>query len=92
VECNYEDSAPGKEQEGSTLAASPFYSSTFPGVGVSGLYSYPIGYYADYNISRNLFYGVFSLQGAPGTVHDQLIKWAEVLVEQRLESYANKSE
>lgn len=62
VECNYEDTAPGVGQKSVTLAA-PFYSQIFSGIGLNGLYSYPIGFYADYNISRNLFYGLYSLQG-----------------------------
>jgi hypothetical protein len=63
VECNFEDSAPGESASAGLLAA-PFYSQIFSGIGLNGLYSYPIGYYADYNISRNLYYGVFSLQGS----------------------------
>lgn len=62
AECNYEDTAPGVGQKSALLAA-PFYSQVFSGVGLNGLYSYPIGYYADYNITRNLFYGLYSLQG-----------------------------
>jgi hypothetical protein len=63
VECNYEDSAPGvNPQDG--LKAAPFFPSIFSGVGLHGLLSYPIGYYADYNTSRNLYYGIFSLQGS----------------------------
>ena len=62
-ECNYYDTAPGQDQKAALLAA-PFYSQIFSGVGLNGMYSYPIGYYADYNISRNLFFGIFSLQGS----------------------------
>lgn len=90
VDCNYGDMAQG-QRSGEAPVGAPFYSSTFPGVGVSGLYSYPIGYYSDYDISRNLFYGVMSLHGKRDKHHDLLVKWAETIVEQRLK-YANKSE
>jgi len=62
VECNFDDSAPG-EGPAQALLAAPFYSKIFSGV-VNGLYTYPVGYYSDYNISRNLYFGTYSLQGA----------------------------
>lgn len=62
TECNYNDSAPG-EGAGQVLQAAPFYSKMFGGV-INGLYTYPLGYYSDYNVSRNLYYGTYSLQGA----------------------------
>jgi len=63
VECNFGDTAPTQKQEG-TLLGSPFYSQHFAGIGLDGLYSYPLGFYADYNISRNTYYGIYSLQGS----------------------------
>ena len=63
VECSYGDTAAG-EHSTSTLIASPFYSQIFSAIGMEGLYSYPLGYYADYNTSRNAYYGIYSLQGA----------------------------
>jgi len=62
VVCNYEDAAPGIGP--TPFLGSPFYSRVMSGIALDGLYSYPIGYYADYNISRNLFYGNMSLQGS----------------------------
>jgi hypothetical protein len=62
VECNYNDSAPG-EGSAQALQAAPFYSKVFNG-GINGLFTYPVGYYTDYNLSRNLYYGTYSLQGA----------------------------
>jgi hypothetical protein len=62
VECNFEDTAPGVPA--ANLVGAPFYSQVFTGSGGSGLYSYPVGYYADYNTSRNLFFGMYSLQGS----------------------------
>lgn len=62
VECNYNDSAPG-EGAAQALQAAPFYSKIFNG-SINGLFTYPIGYYTDYNISRNLYYGTYSLMGS----------------------------
>lgn len=62
VECNFGDTAP-TQKEKSILLGSPFYSQHFAGIGLDGLYSYPLGFYADYNISRNTYYGIYSLQG-----------------------------
>ncbi len=63
VECNYEDTAPGQSNR-SIAQPAPAYSQLFSGVGLNGLYSYPIGYYADYDLSRNNFYSLMSLQGS----------------------------
>lgn len=62
VECNYDDSAPG---QGSVQALNtpPFYSKVFTD-SINGLYTYPVGFYSDYNVSRNLYFGTYSLQGA----------------------------
>lgn len=62
VECNFDDSAPG-QGPGQALLAAPFYSKIFSGV-LNGLYTYPVGFYSDYNVSRNLYYGTYSLQGS----------------------------
>ena len=89
-ECNYYDTAPGQGQE-SALLGSPFYSQIFAGLGLNGLFTYPIGYYADYNISRNLFYGIFSLQGEQR--RELFKKIADKAVEQaELEKAGNKNE
>lgn len=63
VDCNFGDTAAGQTASG-TLLGSPFYSQFFAGIGLDGLYSYPLGFYGDSNISRNLFYGIYSLQGS----------------------------
>ena len=62
VDCNYGDAASG-QPESAVLLGSPAYSKHFTGVSLDGLYSYPLGYLADYNISRNSFYGIYSIQG-----------------------------
>ena len=61
VECNFRSNAPGISERG--LLGAPFYSKVYNNVGLDGMYSYPLGYYADNNISRNLYYGIYSLLG-----------------------------
>lgn len=86
VECNYEDVAPG---EGfSNVLAAPFYSQIFSGIAMNGLYSYPIGYYSDYNVSRNLYYGIYSLTS--GKEQEDMEKYAKFLIDiGRLEKDGN---
>ncbi len=76
VECNYEDTAPGQTNN-AVMEAAPSYSQLFSGVGLNGLYSFPIGYYADYDLSRNSFYGLMSLCSADKEeLQDLLVKMA----------------
>lgn len=63
VECNWGSTAPGVGA-GDALEGSPFYSRVYNNIAYDGLYSYPLGWYADNNISRNLFYGIYSVQGS----------------------------
>jgi len=62
VNCDFGDVAQG--MGGPAFAGSPLYSQTFSGVGLDGLYAFPMGFYADNNESRNLFQGLFSLLGS----------------------------
>lgn len=87
VECNYDDSAPG-EGGGQALQAAPFYSKIFNGIGANGLYTYPVGFYSDYNVSRNMYYGTYSLQGAE---RRDLLKMAAEEIATRVR-YTNTSE
>lgn len=59
VDCSYGDTAAGVQQSGSLLG-SPMYAKHFTGVGLDGLYSIPLAYYSDGNISRNLFMSLYS--------------------------------
>jgi hypothetical protein len=61
VECNHDDTAPG-QGAGQSLMPAPFYSKMFNGV-ITGLMTYPSGYLADYNVSKNSYFGTYSLQG-----------------------------
>ncbi len=61
VNCDYGDV--GQGMGAPAFAGSPLYAQTFSGVGLDGLYAFPLGFYADNNESRNLFQGLFSLLG-----------------------------
>jgi hypothetical protein len=61
VECNWHSNAPGITEKG--ILGAPFYSKVYNNIGLDGIYSYPLGYYADNNISRNMYYGLYSLMG-----------------------------
>lgn len=63
VECNQDSNAPGVSPE-KGMTPSPFYSKVYDNIAYDGLYSYPMGWYGDNNISRNLYYGAYSLQGS----------------------------
>lgn len=73
VNCDFGDSAAGMGDV--AFSGSPLYAQTFSGQGLSGLYAFPLGFYADNNQSRNLFQGLFSLVGNFDT---NLIKNGEI--------------
>jgi len=62
VDCDFGDT--GQGQKSVPYSGSPLYPQTFSGIGLDGLYGYPLGYYADNNESRNLFFGLFSFLGS----------------------------
>ncbi len=62
VECNFGSHDQGISDKG--LQPSPFYSKVYDNIAYDGLYSYPMGWYGDNNISKNLYYGEYSLQGS----------------------------
>jgi hypothetical protein len=86
VNCNFGDTGAGTHIP--TLSGSPLYPQTFSGIGLDGLYAFPLGFYADNNESRNLFQGLFSLVGSD--VYE-IIKEA-VAVDELLKSIAEKLE
>lgn len=61
VNCDFGDT--GQGMHAPAFQGSPLYPQTFSGIGLSGLYAFPLGFYADNNESRNLFQGLFSLVG-----------------------------
>lgn len=62
VNCDFGDTAAGMKSP--AFVGSPLYAQTFAGIGLDGLYAFPLGFYADNNQSRNLFEGLFSLIGS----------------------------
>ena len=68
VDCDYSDT--GQGQQSADWAGSPLYPHTFTGIGYDGLYGYPLGFYADNNQSRNLFFGLFSFVGKEGECYN----------------------
>lgn len=62
VECNWGSNAPGIMP--GEILGSPFYSKVYNNVALDGIFSYPLGFYGDLNISRNLYYGIYSLLGS----------------------------
>ncbi len=58
VDCNYGDTAAGISKEVS-FVGSPFYSQIFNGIGMGGLYNYPVSYQTDGSEYRNLYYGIY---------------------------------
>jgi hypothetical protein len=61
VNCDFGDVGAGMDTP--AFSGSPLYAQTFSGVGLDGLYAFPLGFYGDNNSSRNLFQGLFSLLG-----------------------------
>ena len=61
VNCDFGDAGAGMNTP--AFSGSPLYAQTFSGIGLDGLYAFPLGFYADNNESRNLFQGLFSLLG-----------------------------
>lgn len=86
VECNWDTEAAGDTQH-ATLRGSPFYYKHFSGIGLDGLYSYPLGYYSDNSIDRGMYYGMYSLEGISSNESDEIVKDAE-----DSDKPANKSE
>lgn len=73
VDCDFGDTGQGFNSV--NFRGSPLYPQTFHGIGLDGLYGYPLGYYADNNESRNLFFGLFNLLGY--TSVEEIIKLAD---------------
>lgn len=61
VECSWNTDTAGISDTGA-IVGSPYYYKNFSGIGTDGLYSYPLGYYADNSIDRGLYYGMYSLE------------------------------
>jgi len=73
VDCDFGDTGEGFRSV--PFRGSPLYPQTFSGIGLDGLHSYPLGFYADNAESRNLFFGLFSLLGH--NTAEELVKLAD---------------
>lgn len=62
VDCDHGDT--GQGQNSVPYRGSPLYPRTFSGIGLDGIYGYPLGMYSDNNESRNIFFGLFSFLGS----------------------------
>lgn len=58
VECSYGTATEGLPD--TVPFAAPFYAKTYNDTSIDGINTAPIGYYADHDMSRNLFYGIWS--------------------------------
>ncbi len=73
VECNWGASDEGTAQRGA-LVGSPFYYKHYSGIGLDGLYSYPLGYYTDNSIDRGMYYGMYSIESTGESDEDGIKK------------------
>ena len=60
--------------DGNAIVGSPFYYNHFSGVGMDGLYSYPLGFYSEQPVDRTV--GTYSLENpnASEDAKDKIIK------------------
>lgn len=82
VDCNWETNTAGQGLE-TTLEGSPWYYKHFSGIGMDGLYSYPLGYYSDNSIDRGTYYGNYSVESIASTESNELIKETGELPDQQ---------
>lgn len=80
VECGYDQSGlvqnPG-------FNGSPLFTKMYGGIGLDGLYSYPLNYYSDNVPDRGLYYGKYNLE-SPGSAENDLVKEAQRIIEKML--------
>lgn len=76
VECNWMASDAGTTQQGA-LVGSPFYYKHYSGIGLDGLYSYPLGYYTDNSIDRGMYYGMYSIESTGESGQENIKKEAD---------------
>lgn len=81
VDCNWQTNTAG-EPGNPALRGSPWYYKHFSGVGMDGLYSYPLGYFSDNSIDRGMYYGMYSIESVSSKEELDIVKDAEELAEQ----------
>jgi len=79
VDCSWQTSTAG--EAGTALEGSPWYYKNFSGVGIDGLYSYPLGYFSDNSIDRGMYYGMYSVESIASERKRDIVKDAEELAE-----------
>lgn len=82
VDCNWGTETAG-EGGGTALEGSPWYYKNFSGVGIDGLYSYPLGYFSDNSIDRGMYYGMFSIENVSSKDEENITKDAKELADKR---------
>ena len=90
VDCSWGDTAAGLGK-GPDLQGQPAYSQMYSGIGMQGINSFPLGFLSDMNISRNLYMGLYSLQGSPAR-KIELLKLANDLLKERANKIASNEE
>jgi hypothetical protein len=64
VECGFKFGSSDGNSNDSVPFPAPFYAKNYDNSAFDNMSTFPIGYYADYDLSRNLYYGLYSLQGS----------------------------
>lgn len=80
VECNFGSKGIG----GASFHPAPYYTKVYNNTAYDDLFSYPVGYYADANISRNLYYSIYSLNSEEE--REQLVKISNEFIKMLVES------
>jgi hypothetical protein len=80
VDCSFETEAAG-ETGNAAFEGTPWYYKHFSGVGMDGLYSYPLGYFSDNSIDRGMYYGMFSIESISSEDEPDIVKDAEELAD-----------
>lgn len=74
VDCSWNEYG---EHNKSVPKGSPFYAKHFSGIGLDGLFSWPLGGYRDNSIDRGFYYGAYSVESTGSEESKELEKKAE---------------
>ncbi len=70
VECNWNTNTMGMQEQG-VLRGSPFFYRHFSGIGLDGIFTYPLGYYTDNSIDRGMYQGMYSIESTGTNEEDE---------------------
>jgi hypothetical protein len=73
VECNHGSIAEGINEDKPAIAGSPLFYKMYSGIGIDGLYSFPLGYYTDNSIDHSMYYGRYSIEST-GMDAEEVVK------------------